>query len=69
MLLMKALIELVLTEFIRQNHGRTNLGRSRKCPDMDLGDRAMGITYLQGLHEAIMKAEKSEFYFILEVRD
>lgn len=55
--IMKALIEVDFKGVIRPDHGRTIWGEI--CmPGYGLYDRALGISYLQGLHEAILKVDK-----------
>lgn len=56
--IMKALVDVGFDGVIRPDHGRTIWGEIA-MPGYGLYDRAMGITYMQGLHEAITKA-KSE---------
>ncbi|MDT2822764.1 mannonate dehydratase [Enterococcus devriesei] len=53
--IMEALIEVGFDGVIRPDHGRTLWGEVAR-PGYGLYDRAMGITYMQGLHEAITKA-------------
>ena len=58
--IMKALVDVGFDGVIRPDHGRTVWGEVA-MPGYGLYDRAMGITYLQGLHEAVVKAkQKSE---------
>lgn len=52
--LMKALVDVGFEGPIRPDHGRT-VWDEVAMPGYGLYDRAMGITYLQGLHEAILK--------------
>lgn len=52
--IMEALIEVGFDGVIRPDHGRTLWGEVAR-PGYGLYDRAMGITYMQGLHEAITK--------------
>lgn len=54
--IMKALVDVGFDGVIRPDHGRTVFGEVA-MPGYGLYDRAMGITYLQGLHEAITKAK------------
>lgn len=56
--IMKALVDVGFDGVIRPDHGRTVWGEVA-MPGYGLYDRAMGITYMQGLHEAIIKAKKS----------
>lgn len=55
--LMQALVDVGFDGVIRPDHGRTIWGEVA-MPGYGLYDRAMGITYMQGLHEAITKAKK-----------
>ncbi|MBL1230229.1 mannonate dehydratase [Enterococcus sp. BWB1-3] len=55
--IMQALIDAGFDGVIRPDHGRTIWGEIA-MPGYGLYDRAMGITYMQGLHEAITKAKK-----------
>ncbi|MCB5955756.1 mannonate dehydratase [Enterococcus sp. CWB-B31] len=55
--IMQALIDAGFDGVIRPDHGRTVWGEIA-MPGYGLYDRAMGITYMQGLHEAITKAKK-----------
>ena len=55
--LMKALVDVGFDGVIRPDHGRTIWGEVA-MPGYGLYDRAMGITYMQGLHEAVTKAQK-----------
>ena len=52
--IMEALVEVGFDGVIRPDHGRTLWGEVAR-PGYGLYDRAMGITYMQGLHEAITK--------------
>lgn len=52
--IMKALVDVGFDGVIRPDHGRTVWGEIA-MPGYGLGDRAMGITYSQGLLEAIQK--------------
>ncbi|MGX7352754.1 mannonate dehydratase [Enterococcus canis] len=54
--IMKALVDVGFDGVIRPDHGRTVWGEVAR-PGYGLYDRAMGITYMQGLHEAIIKAK------------
>lgn len=54
--IMKALVDKGFDGVIRPDHGRTVWGEVA-MPGYGLYDRAMGITYLQGLHEAVTKAK------------
>ncbi|GCF95372.1 mannonate dehydratase [Enterococcus florum] len=54
--IMEALIEAGFDGPIRPDHGRTVWGEVA-MPGYGLYDRAMGISYMQGLHEAILKAK------------
>lgn len=54
--IMKALVDAGFDGVIRPDHGRTIWGEIA-MPGYGLYDRAMGITYMQGLHEAITKAK------------
>jgi mannonate dehydratase len=54
--IMKALVDVGFDGVIRPDHGRTVFDEVA-MPGYGLYDRAMGITYLQGLHEAITKAK------------
>lgn len=56
--IMEALVEAGFDGPIRPDHGRTVWGEVA-MPGYGLYDRAMGITYLQGLHEAVVKAKKA----------
>lgn len=55
--LMQALVDVGFDGVIRPDHGRTIWGEVA-MPGYGLYDRAMGITYMQGLHEAITKEKK-----------
>lgn len=55
--IMKALVDVGFDGVIRPDHGRTVWGEVA-MPGYGLYDRAMGITYLQGLHEAVVKAKQ-----------
>lgn len=55
--IMKALVEVDFDGVVRPDHGRTVWGEVA-MPGYGLYDRAMGITYMQGLHEAITKGKK-----------
>ncbi|MDH6364934.1 mannonate dehydratase [Enterococcus sp. PF1-24] len=50
--IMEALIDVGFDGVVRPDHGRTIWGEVAR-PGYGLYDRAMGITYMQGLHEAI----------------
>ncbi|MGX7031447.1 mannonate dehydratase [Vagococcus zengguangii] len=52
--MMKALVDVGFDSVIRPDHGRT-IWEEEVMPGYGLYDRAMGITYLQGLHESIVK--------------
>ncbi|MGC6769420.1 mannonate dehydratase [Enterococcus sp. LJL128] len=54
--IMKALIDAGFDGVIRPDHGRTIWGE-HAMPGYGLYDRAIGISYMQGLHEAITKAK------------
>ena len=54
--IMKALVDVGFDGVVRPDHGRTVFDEVA-MPGYGLYDRAMGITYLQGLHEAITKAK------------
>lgn len=55
--IMEALIDAGFDGPIRPDHGRTVWGEVA-MPGYGLYDRAMGITYLQGLEEAIIKSKQ-----------
>lgn len=55
--IMKALVDIGFDGVIRPDHGRTVWGEVA-MPGYGLYDRAMGITYLQGLHEAVVKSKE-----------
>ncbi|WP_313466769.1 mannonate dehydratase [Carnobacterium sp.] len=55
--IMKALIDIGFDGVVRPDHGRTIWGEVA-MPGYGLYDRAMGITYMQGLHEAITKRKE-----------
>lgn len=55
--IMKALVDVGFDGVIRPDHGRTVWGEVA-MPGYGLYDRAMGITYLQGLHEAVVKSKE-----------
>lgn len=55
--LMKALVDSGFDGPIRPDHGRT-IWNEVAMPGYGLYDRALGVTYLQGLHEAILKSKK-----------
>lgn len=55
--IMKALVDVGFDGVVRPDHGRTVWGEVA-MPGYGLYDRAMGITYMQGLHEAILKAKE-----------
>lgn len=55
--IMQALVHIGFDGVIRPDHGRTVWGEVA-MPGYGLYDRAMGITYMQGLHEAITKTDK-----------
>ncbi|MGM0213718.1 mannonate dehydratase [Enterococcus sp. AZ109] len=57
--IMKALVDVGFDGPIRPDHGRTVWGEVA-MPGYGLYDRAMGISYMQGLHEAIIKAKDAE---------
>lgn len=57
--IMDALIESGFDGVIRPDHGRTIWGE-HAMPGYGLYDRAMGITYMQGLHEAILKSKEKQ---------
>ncbi len=52
---MRALYEANYTGFIRPDHGRMIWGETGG-PGYGLYDRALGITYMQGLWEGLAKA-------------
>lgn len=52
--IMKALVDIGFNGVIRPDHGRTIWGEIA-MPGYGLYDRALGISYLQGLHEAVTK--------------
>ena len=52
--IMKALVDNGFDGVIRPDHGRTVWGEVA-MPSYGLYDRAMGITYMQGLYEAIKR--------------
>ncbi|MGG5315260.1 mannonate dehydratase [Enterococcus sp. AZ072] len=56
--IMEALVDAGFDGPIRPDHGRTVWGEVA-MPGYGLYDRAMGITYLQGLHEAAVKSKKA----------
>ncbi|EOH97758.1 mannonate dehydratase [Enterococcus pallens] len=56
--IMEALVDVGFEGPIRPDHGRTVWGEVA-MPGYGLYDRAMGITYLQGLHEAAVKSKKA----------
>lgn len=53
--IMRALYEANYTGFIRPDHGRMIWGETG-VPGYGLYDRALGITYMQGLWEGLAKA-------------
>ena len=53
--LMKKLIDIGYTGVVRPDHGRT-IWDEKAMPGYGLNDRALGLGYLQGLHEAIKKS-------------
>lgn len=55
--IMKALVEVGFDGPIRPDHGRT-IWEENAMPGYGLYDRALGITYSQGLLEAILKAKE-----------
>lgn len=55
--IMKALVDVGFDGVVRPDHGRTVWGEVA-MPGYGLYDRAMGITYMQGLQEAILKAKE-----------
>lgn len=57
--IMKALVEIGFDGVIRPDHGRAIWGEIAR-PGYGLYDRALGITYMQGLHEAIIKTGGKE---------
>lgn len=57
--IMKALVDIGFEGVIRPDHGRAIWGEFAR-PGYGLYDRALGITYMQGLHEAIVKAKENE---------
>lgn len=56
--IMKALVDAGFDGVIRPDHGRTIWGE-HAMPGYGLHDRAIGIGYMQGLHEAIVKEKKN----------
>lgn len=52
--IMKALVDVGFDGVIRPDHGRT-IWDEVAMPGYGLHDRAIGISYMQGLHEAILK--------------
>lgn len=58
--IMEALIDKGFDGVIRPDHGRTIFGETAR-PGYGLYDRAMGMTYMQGLEEAIKKLKKIDF--------
>ncbi|MDR0920940.1 MAG: mannonate dehydratase [Lactobacillales bacterium] len=59
--IMEALVDTGFDGVIRPDHGRTVWGEVA-MPGYGLYDRAMGITYLQGLHEAVVKSKGLDFH-------
>lgn len=57
--IMKALVDNGYDGPVRPDHGRMVWGEEA-IPGYGLYDRAMGITYMQGLHEAIVKASEAK---------
>jgi mannonate dehydratase len=57
--IMKALVDAGFDGVIRPDHGRTIWGEVA-MPGYGLHDRALGISYMQGLHEAIVKSEQDQ---------
>ncbi|KAF1291343.1 mannonate dehydratase [Candidatus Enterococcus leclercqii] len=55
--IMEALVEVGFDGVLRPDHGRTVWGEVAR-PGYGLYDRAMGLTYAQGLHEALTKAKE-----------
>lgn len=55
--LMKALVDVNFDGVIRPDHGRS-IWDEVAMPGYGLYDRALGFTYLRGLHEAIIKSQK-----------
>lgn len=55
--IMEAFVDVGFDGVIRPDHGRTIWGEVA-MPGYGLYDRALGIAYLQGLHEAITKAKR-----------
>lgn len=53
--IMQALVDVDFDGVIRPDHGRT-VWNEVAMPGYGLYDRAMGITYMQGLHESIIKS-------------
>ena len=53
--MMEALVDVGFDGVLRPDHGRTIWGET-VMPGYGLYDRAMGLTYIQGLHEAITKS-------------
>lgn len=57
--IMKALVDSGYDGPVRPDHGRMVWGEEA-IPGYGLYDRAMGITYMQGLHEAVVKASEAK---------
>lgn len=57
--IMKALVEVGFDGPVRPDHGRMVWGEEA-IPGYGLYDRAMGITYMQGLHEAVKNAAEGK---------
>ncbi|SEL06325.1 mannonate dehydratase [Carnobacterium iners] len=55
--IMKALLDVGFDGVVRPDHGRTVWGEVA-MPGYGLYDRAMGLSYMQGLHEAILKSKE-----------
>lgn len=57
--IVKALVDTDFDGLVRPDHGRAIWGEAPR-PGYGLYDRALGLTYLQGLHEAIVKMKDSK---------
>lgn len=55
--IMEALVDVGFNGVVRPDHGRAIWGEVAR-PGYGLYDRAIGLAYLQGLHEAVVKAKK-----------
>ena len=56
--MMKALVDVGFDGVIRPDHGRT-IWDEVAMPGYGLYDRALGLTYMQGLHEAILREKNA----------